>query len=77
MVCTVYGGFFGEVVDVLVCNEVFMLVGGPSVALEALSKMLAGGIKVGATNPPTNQQPMYAVSTTYPTTMDTKNSVFS
>ena len=67
MVCTVYGGFIGEVVDVLACNEVFMLV-GPLVALEALSKMLAGGIKLGATNSPTNQQPMYAVSTTYPTT---------
>ena len=71
MFCAVYGGFIGEVMDVLVCkNEVvFMLVGGPLVALEALSKMLAGGIKVGATNPPpTNQQLTYAVSTTYPTT---------
>ena len=69
MVCAVYRGFIGEVVDVLVCNEVFMLVAGPAlVALEALSKMLVGGIKVGATNPPTNQQPTYAVTTTYPTT---------
>ena len=69
MFCAVNGGFIGEVMDVLVCNEgVFMLV-GPLVALEALSKMLAGGIKVGATNPPpTNQQLTYAVSTTYPTT---------
>ena len=66
----VYGGFIGEVMDVLVCNEVVFMLVGPLVALEALSKMmLAGGIKVGATNPPpTNQQLTYAVSTTYPTT---------
>ena len=66
----VYVGFIGEVVVVLVCkNEVVFMLVGPLVALEALSKMLAGGIKVGATNPPpTNQQLTYAVSTTYPTT---------
>jgi hypothetical protein len=70
MFCAVYGGFIGEVMDVLVCkNEVVFMLVGPLVALEALSKMLAGGIKVGATNPPpTNQQLTYAVSTTYPTT---------
>lgn len=63
MFCAVNGGFIGEVMDVLVCNEVVFMLVGPLVAF--LEALLAGGIKVGATNPPpTNQQLTYAVSTT-------------